>query len=99
MDEYSDEISEYQRHYFLKGGRRVAVPLLHNMAYHSAIDRCEGCFQHIVGIYAYLFVRVRKVDLGSILCSSYVESDLILIRKGRHVLYGIVVTFLTVYNC
>src|SRR6201999_2404144 len=99
MDEYSDEVLEYQSHNPLKGGWCVAVTLLHYMANHGAKDRGECCFQHIVWVYAYLFIRVRKIDLRSIFRSSHVEPDLVLIRERSHILYGIIVAFTTVYDC
>src|SRR3984957_16853248 len=45
-----------------------------------------------------LFIRVGHIDLQSIFTSSNIISDLLLVRKGGHVLFCVLISFSAIYD-
>jgi hypothetical protein len=52
-------VPEYRRHESLKGGWRIAVPLLHNVADVRAHNGCECSLIHILCPHTDLVISVR----------------------------------------
>src|ERR1700722_305182 len=45
-----------------------------------------------------LFIRVGHIDLQSIFTSSNIISDLLLVRKGGHILFHVLISFSAIYD-
>ena len=102
VQEYEDVVEEYMhknanigveyvRHKPLKCRGSVAVSLLHYEALERALYRGEIGFRHVLGLDAYLFIRIGHVKFRSILGTRDVVPDIVLIREWGDVLDGIVI--------
>ena len=93
MYKSSNIISENNGHELLECSRGVTVSLLHSMAHKCAINGGKHGFPHIFGFHAYLFIRIRHIDLWSIFRSSYIMTYLLLVGERSYVFLHIIIAF------
>src|ERR1700720_883864 len=98
MYKSSDILLEDNGHQPLKCSRGITVSLLHSMAHECAINGGKSRLPHVRRFNAYLFIRVGHIDLRLIFTSSNIISDLLLVRKGGHVLFRVLVSFSAIYD-
>ena len=96
MDEVGDVVAEHRRHQPLERGGGVTVPLLHHLTHESAEYGGECSFWYILRPNAYLLIHLRHVQFGPVGSMSDVMPDRVLIRKGRDVLFRIVILHMEV---
>src|SRR6202041_1360894 len=98
MYKSSNILLEDNGHQPLKCSRGITVSLLHSMAHECAINGGKSCLPHVEQFNAYLFIRVGHINLRSIFTSSNIISDLLLIRKGGHILFCVLISFSAIYD-
>src|ERR1700720_1187542 len=98
MYKSSDIFSEDNGHQPLKCSRGITVSLLHSMAHECAINGGKSRLPHVRQFNVYLFIRVGHIDLRLIFTLSNIISDLLLVRKGGHVLFRVLVSFSAIYD-
>src|SRR6202040_747719 len=98
MYKSSNIFSEDNGHQPLKCSRGITVSLLHSMAHECAINGGKSRLPHVRQFNVYLFIRVGHIDLRLIFTLSNIISDLLLVRKGGHVLFRILISFSAIYE-
>src|SRR3984957_6257198 len=98
MYKSSNILLEDNGHQPLKCSRGITVSLLHSMAHECAINGGESRLPHVRWFNVYLFIRVGHIDLRLIFTSSNIISDLLLVRKGGHVFFRVLISFSAIYD-
>jgi hypothetical protein len=99
MDESSDLLSEEGGHEPLERQGGIAVPLLHDLTNERSQDSHQGRLGDVRWPDAYLFIRLRHIELISICATGNIMPDVVLIREGCYVLHRIIVLFAQVKHC
>src|ERR1700720_3730236 len=68
------------------------------MAHECAINCGESRLPYIGQFDMYLFVCVGHINFRSVLTSSNIISDLLLVGKGSHVLFCVLIAFSAIYD-
>src|ERR1700720_4139607 len=98
MYKSSDIFSEDNGHQLLKCSRSIAISLLHSMAHECAINCCKSHLPYVGRFDVYLFVRIGHINFRLIFTSSNIISDLLLVGKGGHVLFCVLILFSAIYD-
>src|ERR1700723_3317546 len=68
------------------------------MAHECAISCGESCLPYVGWFDTYLFVRFGHISFQSIFTSSNIISDLLLVGKGSHILFCVLILFSAIYD-